>query len=45
VKDAFEKLADAEVKIVSDYEEFSPDFAFFRIADPDGNKIEFAGKP
>ncbi len=45
VKDAFEKLADAGVKIVSDYEEFGPDFALFRIADPDGNKLEFAGKP
>lgn len=45
VKDAFERLADAEVKIVTDYEEFTPEFGMFRIADKSGNIIEFAGKP
>jgi catechol 2,3-dioxygenase-like lactoylglutathione lyase family enzyme len=45
VSDAFEKLADAGVKIISEYEEFSAEFGMFRIADQDGNIIEIAGKP
>ena len=45
VNDAFEKLSDAGVKIISEYEESSPEFAMFRISDDDGNIIEIAGKP
>ena len=45
VKDAHEKLKAAGVAIVKDYQEFAPTFAMFRIADPDGNVIELAGKP
>ncbi len=45
VKDACEKLKAAGVNIIEDYQELAPTFAAFRIADPDGNVIEFAGKP
>jgi catechol 2,3-dioxygenase-like lactoylglutathione lyase family enzyme len=45
VKEAHEKLKSAGVAVVEDYQEFAPTFAAFRIADPDGNVIEFAGKP
>jgi catechol 2,3-dioxygenase-like lactoylglutathione lyase family enzyme len=45
LNEAYDKLCDAGVKIVAEYQEFSPEFAMFRIADPDGNKIEFAGAP
>lgn len=45
VKDAYEKLKDAGVAVVSDYVEFASTFAMFRVADPDGNTIEFAGAP
>lgn len=45
LKEAYAKLRDADVPLVGAYEEFSPSFGFFRIADPDGNVIEIAGKP
>jgi predicted enzyme related to lactoylglutathione lyase len=45
VKNAYEKLRSAGVAVVKDYQEFAPTFAAFRIADPDGNVIEFAGQP
>jgi catechol 2,3-dioxygenase-like lactoylglutathione lyase family enzyme len=45
VKASYEALKAAGVRIVSPYSEFAPTFAMFRIADPDGNLIEFAGKP
>jgi len=45
VKDAHAKLSAAGATIIEDYQEFAPTFAMFRIADPDGNVIEFAGKP
>lgn len=45
VKGSYEALKESGVKIISGYEEYGPEFALFRIADPDGNLIEFAGKP
>jgi len=45
LREAFEKLQKADVTIVSKFQEFTPTFAFFRIADPDGNVFELAGKP
>jgi catechol 2,3-dioxygenase-like lactoylglutathione lyase family enzyme len=45
VKSSYEALKAAGVTIAVDYQEFAPTFAFFQIADPDGNLIEFAGEP
>lgn len=45
VKASFEALRDAGVTISAGYREYGPEFALFRISDPDGNLIEFAGKP
>lgn len=45
VKAAAESLAAAGVSLVSPYREFGPEFSMFRISDPDGNVIEFAGAP
>jgi hypothetical protein len=45
VKGSYEALKAAGVPIRAEYQEFAPTFAFFRIADPDGNLIEFAGSP
>ena len=45
VKASHDALKAAGVRIVTPYQEFAPTFAFFRIADPDGNVIEFAGTP
>jgi catechol 2,3-dioxygenase-like lactoylglutathione lyase family enzyme len=45
IKNAFQSLKDAGVKIVTEYTEYAPTFAMFRVADPDGNVIEFAGEP
>lgn len=38
-------LSAAGVKIAYPYREFTSHFAMFRITDPDGNLIEFAGHP
>ena len=45
VKAASEALLVAGQTLVMNYQEFSPHFAMFQIQDPDGNLIEFAGKP
>lgn len=45
VKASYLALKEKGVKIVTDYIEYAPTFALFRIADPDGNTIEFAGHP
>lgn len=45
VKQACKILKSSGVKIVEEYQEFAPTFALFKILDPDGNLIEFAGKP
>lgn len=45
VKAAYQSLKAAGVRIVGEYQEFGPQFAFFRVSDPDGNLIEIAGAP
>jgi catechol 2,3-dioxygenase-like lactoylglutathione lyase family enzyme len=45
VKAAFRELGAAGVTVVEGYREYSPEFAMFKIADPDGCVMEFAGKP
>ncbi len=45
VKETHRILKDLGVSILEDYQEFSSDFAMFKIIDPDGNVIEFAGNP
>lgn len=45
VRASYEALRDAGVSIDSEYREYGPGFALFRISDPDGNLIEFAGTP
>jgi len=44
-RDAFAKLRDAGAVIVGEYNEPSEYFASFRIADPDGNLLQFWGRP
>jgi catechol 2,3-dioxygenase-like lactoylglutathione lyase family enzyme len=45
IRSAFDTLRDAGAPVVEEYREYSPEFAMFRIADPDGNVVEFAGRP
>jgi catechol 2,3-dioxygenase-like lactoylglutathione lyase family enzyme len=45
VRSSYEALSAAGVTISAPFQEFGPSFALFRIADPDGNQIEFAGAP
>lgn len=45
IRRAYETLRAAEVPVVEEYREHSPEFAMFRVADPDGNVVEFAGHP
>jgi len=45
VKASYEALRNAGVLVNSEYREYGPTFALFRICDPDGNLIEFAGTP
>ncbi|MBN2053837.1 VOC family protein [bacterium] len=45
VKESYQALREAGVRISTPYQEFGPAFALFRITDPDGNVIEFAGSP
>ncbi|MBD3277920.1 MAG: hypothetical protein GF388_06450 [Candidatus Aegiribacteria sp.] len=45
VRGAYHALKKAGVPISTEYQEFAPTFALFRISDPDGNLIEFAGAP
>ncbi len=45
IRAAYDKLRQAEVAVVEEYREYSPEFAMFRVADPDGNVLEFAGRP
>ena len=45
IKTSFEAISDTGIPIASSYQEFDPSFAFFRIRDPEGNLIEFAGTP
>ena len=45
VKAAWGRLSELDVTVVEPYQEFAPTFAMFRIADPDGHVLEFAGTP
>lgn len=45
VRQTYEILKSSGVKVVEEYQEFAPTFALFKILDPDGNLIEFAGTP
>lgn len=45
LKESWNRLKKAGVETFGDYEALSDDFHMFRIADPSGNLIEFAGKP
>lgn len=45
IRTSYEALREAGVTVKMEYREFGPSFAMFRIADPDGNLIEFAGAP
>jgi len=44
-KEAFDLLSSKGIRIVEEYRKFTEEFAMFSIADPDGNVIEFSGKP
>jgi predicted enzyme related to lactoylglutathione lyase len=45
IRSAYERLTAAGAHVVEPYTEFSPTFAMFQIADPDGLVVEFAGIP
>lgn len=45
LKESWNRLKKAGVETFGDYEALSDDFHMFRITDPSGNLIEFAGKP
>jgi predicted enzyme related to lactoylglutathione lyase len=45
VKKAYEEIERREIPIAMKYTEYTPDYAVFMIADPDGNIIELAGEP
>jgi len=45
VKSAFNFFSEKNIEIIQEYVEYAPTFAMFRIADPDKNVLEFAGKP
>jgi catechol 2,3-dioxygenase-like lactoylglutathione lyase family enzyme len=45
IKSAFDELQQQQLRFTMDYTEFTEDFAMFIVQDPDGNNIEFAGKP
>ncbi len=42
---SYQRLREAGVRMVGEYMAMSPERHLFRIADPAGNVIEFAGKP
>lgn len=45
VKKACTDLKASGVDICMDYIEYSPEFSMFMVKDPDGNVVEFAGRP
>lgn len=45
IRHAYEVLKKQGVLLVEDYNQINEGFAMFRVADPYGNVIEFAGKP
>lgn len=45
VRASWEALSGAGLHAPMPYTEFAPEFAMFAVSDPDGNRIEFAGRP
>lgn len=45
VRAGWEAAQAAGLHVLAPYQDFAPTFAFFAIADPDGNRLEFAGRP
>jgi len=45
VRATFEHFVALGIAVVQPYQEFSDEFSMFRIADPAGNVLEFAGRP
>ena len=45
IKESWEALSAAGLHVLMPYTEFTPTFAMFAVADPDGNRLEFAGHP
>jgi catechol 2,3-dioxygenase-like lactoylglutathione lyase family enzyme len=45
VRAGWAALSAAGLHVLMPYIEFSPAFAMFAVADPDGNRLEFAGRP
>ena len=45
IRKGFAALEGAGLHVLLPYTEYGPSFAMFAVADPDGNRIEFAGKP
>lgn len=45
IRGSYEALKAAGVPVNSEYQECGPTFALFRVTDPDGNQLEFAGTP
>lgn len=45
VRASWEALSAAGLHVLMPYTECMPGFAMFAVADPDGNRIEFAGRP
>ena len=45
LKKSWDRIKEAGIATFGEYEVLSDDFHMFRIADPSGNLIEFAGKP
>lgn len=45
VKEAYVEIEKGNIAVAMAYTEYSPEYAVFMIADPDGNIIEIAGMP
>lgn len=45
IKAGWEALRAAGLHVLMPYTEYAPTFAMFAVADPDGNRLEFAGRP
>lgn len=45
VKKAYDEIEQRDIQVAMKYAEYSPEYAVFMIADPDGNIIEIAGTP
>ena len=45
VKAAYAEVEKSNIRVAMVYTEYTPEYAVFMIADPDGNVIEFTGNP